>query len=92
MNIDLTAEQEQFIYEQINQGRYDNAEQMITEALQLLAKNLRQPERIQIEQIRQRITPKIEQPMPNQVTNSDLVFARLQEKIRTISEAQSSKL
>jgi len=43
MNIHLTPEQEELVKEEIRTGRFRTAEEVITEALQVLSANSREP-------------------------------------------------
>lgn len=81
MNIQLKPEQERFIQEQMASGRFNNVDDVINEAFQLLEER----ERI-LEELRQKIAVGTEQIERGQVTDGEVVFERLQEKIRQISE------
>jgi antitoxin ParD1/3/4 len=82
MNIILKPEQEQFIQEEIKNGRYETAEQVISEALKLLEEYNRQRDKIRLEELRQKIAVGTEQIKNGRVTDGEEVFARLQEKLR----------
>ena len=81
MDITLKPEVEQFIQAQIASGRFASAEDVINEAFQLLQERERR-----IEELRQKIAVGTEQIAKGQVTDGEVVFARLQEKIRKIAE------
>ncbi|MEH2244117.1 MAG: type II toxin-antitoxin system ParD family antitoxin [Nostoc sp.] len=81
MNITLKVEIEQFIQAQIAIGRFTSAEDVINEAFKLLQERERR-----IEELRQKIAVGNEQIAKGQVTDGEVVFARLQEKIRKIAE------
>ena len=81
MNITLQPEIEQFIQAQIATGRFANAEDVINEAFKLL-----QEREQRIEELRQKIAVGTEQIAKGQVTDGEIVFARLQEKIRKIAQ------
>lgn len=81
MNITLKPEIEQFIQAQIATGRFANAEDVIIEAFKLLEERERR-----IEELRQKIAVGTEQIAKGQVTDGEIVFARLQEKIRKIAQ------
>ena len=82
MEIKLKPEQEQFISDQIKKGKYQNAEQLISEALNLLEKKLTKTDKITLEELRQKIEIGREQIAKGQVTDGELVFSRLQDKLR----------
>ncbi|MEG4576269.1 type II toxin-antitoxin system ParD family antitoxin [Microcoleus sp. N3A4] len=76
MNIVLKPEYEEFIQSQIQSGKYGSAEELIGEAIALLR------ERKQcIEELRQKIAVGTAQIAKGQVTDGELVFAKIQEKI-----------
>ncbi len=82
MEIKLKPEQEKFISQQIQKGKYQNPEQLISEALNLLEKKLTQTDKITLEELRQKIEVGREQIAKGQVTDGELVFSRLQDKLR----------
>ncbi len=82
MEIKLKPEQEQFISDQIKKGKYQNAEQLISEALNLLEKKLTKTDKITLEELRQKIEVGREQIAKGQVTDGELVFSQLQDKLR----------
>ncbi|MDJ0717338.1 MAG: type II toxin-antitoxin system ParD family antitoxin [Prochloraceae cyanobacterium] len=82
MEIKLKPEQEQFISDQIKKGKYQNAEQLISEALNLLEKKLTQTDKITLEELRQKIEVGREQIAKGQVTDGELVFSQLLDKLR----------
>ncbi|BAY07570.1 ribbon-helix-helix domain-containing protein [Calothrix sp. NIES-2098] len=87
MNITLKPEIEQFIQAQIATGRYANAEDVISKALKLLAewdKDYQEWE----EETSKKIAVGLAQIERGEVLDSDLVMARLEEKIRKAREHQ----
>ena len=76
MNIVLKPEYEEFIRSQIQSGKYGSAEEIIGEAIALLRERKQR-----IEELRQKIAVGTTQIANGQVTDGELVFARLQEKI-----------
>lgn len=89
MNITLTPEQEKYIQLQLEEGKYNSVEQLISEALQLLEERNRALEERRLEELRLKIASGTEQIARGQVTDGEVVFARLQEKIRLISESEA---
>ncbi|MDM9585373.1 MULTISPECIES: type II toxin-antitoxin system ParD family antitoxin [unclassified Nostoc] len=81
MYIQIKPELEQFIQAQVASGRFTNADDVINEAFKLL-----QEREQRLEELRQKISVGTEQIAQGQVTDGEVVFARLQEKIRLISE------
>jgi antitoxin ParD1/3/4 len=82
MNISLKPEDEQFIQSQIETGKYANAQEVISAAFKLLEERERR-----LEELRQKIVVGTEQIARGQVTDGEIVFARLQEKINKIAES-----
>ncbi|NMG18142.1 MULTISPECIES: type II toxin-antitoxin system ParD family antitoxin [Bromeliae group (in: Brasilonema)] len=83
MNISLKPEHEQFIQSQIQAGRYANAEDVMNEALKLM-----QAREQRLEELRQKIAVGKEQIARGEVTDGEIVFAQLQDKINKIAESQ----
>ena len=88
MNISLTPEQEKFINLQIKSGSYSYPDEVIAQALQLLQENYRNSVEQRLEELQQKIASATEQITKGQLTDGEIVFARIQEKIRLLSEAQ----
>ncbi len=84
MTIFLKPEQEQFIQAQIETGKYIDAEEVVKEAFQLLEKRDRA-----LDELRQKIAVGTEQIANGQVTEGEIVFSRLQQKINEITESSS---
>lgn len=84
MYIQIKPELEQFIQAQLASGRFASADEVINEAFKLL-----QEREQRIEELRQKIAVGTEQIAKGQVTDGEVVFARLQEKIRLYIEEQS---
>ena len=81
MQIQLSSEQEKFIQEKITSGEYINADEIISEALKLL--EIREN---RIKELKAQIAIGTEQIAQGKVTDGEVVFARLQEKINRISQ------
>ena len=86
MNVTLTPEQENYLRSQLKGGNYDSVQELISEALQLLEEKNRALKQQRLAELRQKIASGTEQIAQEQVTDGEVVFARLQEKIRSISE------
>jgi antitoxin ParD1/3/4 len=85
MTIQLKLGQEKFIIEKIDSGEYSSADDVIAQAFQLL--ELRE---IKVKELRDKIGVGTEQIINGQVTDGNIVFARLQEKIDKITVEQNS--
>ena len=81
MKIQLSSEQEKFIQEKITSGEYINPNEIISEALKLL--ELRENK---IKELKAKIAIGTEQIAQGQVTDGEIVFDRLQEKIDRIDQ------
>jgi antitoxin ParD1/3/4 len=88
MNITLTPEQEKYIQSQLKEGKYNSVEQLISEALQLLEERNRTLEQKGFEELKLKIASGTESIARGQVTDGEVAFAQLQEKIRLISESE----
>lgn len=82
MNIALKPEYEEFIRSQIQSGKYGSAEELIGEAIALLRERKQR-----IKELRQKIAVGTAQIAKGQVTDGELVFAKLQEKIEHIEQS-----
>ncbi len=88
MNITLTPEHEKYIQSQLKEGKYNSVEQLISEALQLLEERNRTLEQKGFEELKLKIVSGTESIARGQVTDGEVAFAQLQEKIRLISESE----
>lgn len=84
MNIQLKPEQEKFIQEKIASGEYSNADDVISQAFKLLEARERK-----INELKDKIAVGTEQIAKGQVTDGEIVFEKLQEKIARIAEEQN---
>jgi antitoxin ParD1/3/4 len=82
MNIALKPEYQQFIQSQIEKGNYANVDEVISAAFRLLEERERR-----LEELSQKIAVGTEQIARGQVTDGEIVFTRLQEKINNIAES-----
>jgi antitoxin ParD1/3/4 len=81
MYIQIKPELEQFIQAHLASGRFASADDVINEAFKLL-----QEREQRLEELRRKIAVGTEQIAKGQVTDGEVVFARLQEKIRLASK------
>jgi antitoxin ParD1/3/4 len=84
MNISLGQEQQEFIQTQIQAGVYDNPNDLINEAIALLAAKHRK-----LSELKQMIEIGTEQIQRGEVTDGEIVFNRLQEKYGFSPESDS---
>ena len=82
MDIALKLEYQQFIQSQIQKGNYANVDEVISAAFRLLEERERR-----LEELSQKIAVGTEQIARGQVTDGEIVFTRLQEKINNIAES-----
>lgn len=82
MNIALKPEYQQFIQSQIEKGNYANVDEVISAAFRLLEERERR-----LEELSQKIAVGTEQIARGQVTDGEIVFTKLQEKINNIAES-----
>ena len=81
MNIILNLQQEQFIASQLETGQYHNAQQVIDEALALLAERKLQVKQQKLAELRQVITVGTEQIAQGKVRDGEAVFEELQAQL-----------
>ena len=85
MTIQLKPEQEKFIQEKIASGEYSNADDVISQAFQLLEAREKK-----IQELKNKIAVGTEQIANGKVTDGEIVFDRLQERISQIADEQNS--
>ena len=83
MNITLSPEQEKFIQSQIARGNYQDDEQVIKEALTILEIINQENDQKRLEELRKKIALGLEDVKQGNVTDGELVFERLQERLRS---------
>ncbi len=85
MEITLKPEQEKFIIEQVNQGRYNSINTAISEALNLLEVRDKQYD-LWLEETQKKIVLGLEQLKRGEGIDGEIVIDRLQEKFRKLRE------
>lgn len=85
MNIILKPEMEQFIKEQLRNGRYFSVSEVVEEALQLLEAQ-QQIHQMTMDKIRQQVAIGIEQADKGEVFDGQEVIKELYDKIEHISQ------
>ncbi len=83
MYIDLKPEQEQFVQQQLDKGRFNNLDDLIGTALSLLSEQEKR-----LETLRQQITIGTEQIQQGKVVDGEATFDRLQAKISQMSHPE----
>ena len=81
MNIQIKPETEELIQAYIDTGRFENIEDAVNEAFSLLLDRERR-----LEELRGKIAVGPEQIKNGQITDGEVVFARLQAKIKQIEK------
>ncbi len=81
MNINLKPEYEQFIRSQIANGQFATVDEVINEAVKLLENRANQ-----LDKLKRKIVLGTEQIKQGSVTDGEVVFERLQAKIRSIAQ------
>jgi antitoxin ParD1/3/4 len=80
MSITLKQEQEKFILDKLQQGKYKNAEELLATAFQLLEENEQKEQ--EILWLREKILEGKQQMKEGKMTDGEVVFQRLEEKIK----------
>jgi antitoxin ParD1/3/4 len=81
MNVNLKPEYEQFIEAQIEAGQFTSVDEVINEAIKLLELRVQK-----LEALKTKVALGTQQIKEGRVTDGEIVFARLQDKIRIIAE------
>ncbi len=81
MNITLKPEQSELIQQKLNSGKYNNAEEVIAEALQLLSQRDLEYQ-TWVEETREKVDIAIEELRRGEGIDGDVVIAQLKEKLR----------
>ncbi|MEG4503117.1 type II toxin-antitoxin system ParD family antitoxin [Microcoleus sp. F6_B4] len=88
MNITLKPEQSELIQQKLNSGKYNNAEEVIAEALQLLSQRDREYE-TWVEETREKVDVAIEELRRGEGIDGNVVIAQLKEKLRQARQEQA---
>ncbi|MEZ2276988.1 MAG: type II toxin-antitoxin system ParD family antitoxin [Microcoleus sp.] len=87
MNITLKPEQSELIQQKLNSGKYNNAEEVIAEALQLLYQRDREYE-TWVEETRGKVDVAIDELRRGEGIDGNVVVAQLKEKLRQARQSQ----
>ncbi|MGB7413672.1 MAG: type II toxin-antitoxin system ParD family antitoxin [Thermosynechococcaceae cyanobacterium] len=82
MYIDLKPEQEQFVQQQLEKGRFSTVDELMGTALSLLSE-----QEHRLEALRQQIAIGTEQVQQGKIVDGETVFDRLQAKISQMPHA-----
>lgn len=80
MQIAIKPDQEQYILEKLQQGKYKSIDELLSIAFQLLEEHDEKEK--QLSQLRRKIAEGTEQLRQGEVTEGELVFQQLQEKLK----------
>jgi antitoxin ParD1/3/4 len=80
MAITLKQEQEKFILDKLQQGKYKSAEELLATAFQLLEENEQRQQ--EIIWLREKILEGKQQMEEGKMTDGEIVFQRLEEKLK----------
>lgn len=84
MSIILKQEQEKFVLNKLQQGKYENADELFAIAFELLEKNERKEE--ELIQLKEKILEGKKQIEEGNVTDGEIVFQRLQARLKQIQQ------
>jgi antitoxin ParD1/3/4 len=87
MNITLGLEQEQFISEQLAQGKFQSANEVIARALQVLERQ-QQDYQIWVEEVREKVDEAAQSLAQGERIPLEVVADRMQARFREAREAQ----
>ena len=80
MQIAIKPDQEQYILEKLQQGKYKSIDELLSIAFQLLEEHDEKEK--QLSQLKRKIAEGTEQLRQGEVIESELVFQQLQEKLK----------
>jgi antitoxin ParD1/3/4 len=84
MSIILKQEQEKFVLNKLQQGKYENADELFAIAFELLEKNERKEQ--ELIQLKEKILEGKKQIEEGNVTDGEIVFQRLQARLKQIQQ------
>ncbi|TRU87776.1 MAG: type II toxin-antitoxin system ParD family antitoxin [Microcystis novacekii Mn_MB_F_20050700_S1] len=82
MPITLKQEQEKFVLDKLQQGKYENADELFAIAFELLEKNEQKEQ--EIIQLKEKILEGKKQIKEGKITDGEIVFQRLQAKLKQV--------
>ncbi len=84
MQIILQPEQEKFILEKLQEGKYKSVDELVTTAFRLLAENEYKEQKIV--ELRQKIAEGAQQVQQGKIVDGETVFRQLQDKLNRIEK------
>jgi antitoxin ParD1/3/4 len=86
MQIAVKADQEKYILEKLQEGKYKNIDELLSVAFQLLEQHDEKEK--QLIELRQKIAEGTEQLRQGEVIEGELVFQQLQERLKQMEQSQ----
>jgi antitoxin ParD1/3/4 len=86
MQIAIKPDQEQYILEKLQQGKYKSIDELLSIAFQLLEQHDEKEK--QISELRRKIAEGTEQIRQGEVVEGELVFQQLQEKLKQMEKVE----
>ncbi|MFM7406137.1 MAG: type II toxin-antitoxin system ParD family antitoxin [Cuspidothrix sp.] len=86
MQIAVKPDQEKYILEKLQEGKYKNIDELLSVAFQLLEQHDEKEK--QLIELRQKIAKGTEQLRQGEVVEGELVFQQLQEKLKQMEKAE----
>lgn len=86
MQIAVKPDQEKYILEKLQQGKYKSIDELLSIAFQLLEEH--EEKEKQLSELRRKIAEGTEQLRQGEVIEGELVFQQLQEKLKQMEQAE----
>ncbi|NET73633.1 MAG: type II toxin-antitoxin system ParD family antitoxin [Sphaerospermopsis sp. SIO1G2] len=86
MQIVVKPDQEKYILEKLQEGKYQNIDELLSVAFQLLEQHDEKEK--QLSELRRKISEGTEQIRQGEVIEGELVFQQLQEKLKQMEQAE----
>ncbi|MDD1426487.1 type II toxin-antitoxin system ParD family antitoxin [Dolichospermum sp. ST_sed9] len=86
MQIAVKPDQEKYILEKLQQGKYKSIDELLSIAFQLLEQH--EEKEKQLSELRRKIVEGTEQIRHGEVIEGELVFQQLQEKLKQMEQAE----
>jgi antitoxin ParD1/3/4 len=86
MQIAVKPDQEKYILEKLQQGKYKSIDELLSIAFQLLEQH--EEKEKQLSELRRKIAEGTEQLRQGEVIEGELVFQQLQEKLKQMEQAE----
>jgi antitoxin ParD1/3/4 len=86
MQIAVKPDQEKYILEKLQQGKYKSIDELLSIAFQLLEEH--EEKEKQLSELRRKIAEGTEQIRQGEVIEGELVFQQLQEKLKQMEQAE----